>query len=740
MRADRILGVDRDGAFARYLVVPETVVWQNDRSKLPPEIATLQEPFGNAVFATSEQDLAGRSVAVLGCGPIGLFTIAIARASGAAVVLASDRTPFRLALAEAMGAHATVNVEDADAADWFRDRHEGLGFDVVFEMSGAARAIADAFRIARNGGRVLLFGIPSRPVEIDVAESLIFKNLDVLAVNGRRIFATWYKTRWLLESGVVDLRPLITDEISLDGFEQAFEKLEAGEACKIVVYPGGPRPAVEARQEPACDDIGRGGGRTVSPPNELDRGIAAELDGLREAGTYKRFNTLLSPQGPVVEMEGRGEILVLSSNNYLGLAARPEVVEAGIEGLRRYGAGTASVRFICGTFEVHHSLERELASLVGTEAALTYVSCWNANEAVVPTLTDANTVILSDELNHASLIDAIRLSRPARKLVYKHSSMDELREGLASCERGQRKLVITDGVFSMEGDLARLDDILELAREHEAVVLVDDSHGTGVMGKTGRGVAEHFGLLGEVDVITSTLGKALGGAAGGFVAASEEVCDLLAQRSRPQLFSNALPPTVALLRARGCARAAPRARARRPLRSITEPSAPACARSASRRSTARARSSRSSSARPPSRSASASGSSSRASSSPVRLPRGARGHRADQAADVGGARGRAPRPGARRVRACRPRPRARLTRCAPSRSGDSVFGAAGRSCSPTSASMSLPAASPGCSAPTAPASRRSFAASSECRSWRRAASRCSASPRAPLRSGRASVT
>ncbi|HZR91955.1 MAG TPA: glycine C-acetyltransferase [Gaiellaceae bacterium] len=277
----------------------------------------------------------------------------------------------------------------------------------------------------------------------------------------------------------------------------------------------------------------------------LDRLLAAELDGLRRTGTYKRFNTLCSPQGPVVEMAGRGQVLVLSSNNYLGLAARPEVIEAGVEGLRRYGAGTASVRFICGTFQPHHELERALADLAGTEAALTYVSCWNANEAVVPSLTDEGTVILSDELNHASLIDAIRLARPARKLVYAHSSMDELREGLRSCERGQRKLVVTDGVFSMEGDLARLPDILELAREHDAVVIVDDSHGTGVMGKTGRGVAEHFGVVGEVDVITSTLGKALGGAAGGYVAGSEEVCDLLAQRSRPQLFSNALPPTVA---------------------------------------------------------------------------------------------------------------------------------------------------------------------------------------------------
>jgi threonine 3-dehydrogenase len=252
----RILGVDREGAFARYVAVPESVIWQNDRSKLPPEIATLQEPFGNAVFATSEQDLAGRSVAVLGCGPIGLFTIAIARASGAAVVFASDRTPFRLSLAETMGAHATVNVEEVlDTAEWFREHNDGFGFDVVFEMSGSPRAIADAFRIARNGGRVLLFGIPSRPVEIDVAESLIFKNLDVLAVNGRRIFATWYKTRWLLESGVVDLRPLITDEIALDDFDQAFEKLEAGEACKIVVYPGGRPSVAQAAESPAREPV-----------------------------------------------------------------------------------------------------------------------------------------------------------------------------------------------------------------------------------------------------------------------------------------------------------------------------------------------------------------------------------------------------------------------------------------------------------------------------------------------------
>ncbi|HWQ23338.1 MAG TPA: glycine C-acetyltransferase [Gaiellaceae bacterium] len=273
--------------------------------------------------------------------------------------------------------------------------------------------------------------------------------------------------------------------------------------------------------------------------------VGAELEALRAARTYKRFNVLESPQGPVVRMAGRGEVIVLSSNNYLGLAGHPEVVRAGIEGLERYGAGTASVRFICGTFAPHLELERKLAELSGTEAALTYVSCWNANEAVIPTLTDESTVIFTDELNHASIIDAIRLARPAQKVIYPHSDLAALRDGLAAAPRDARKLIVTDGVFSMEGDLCKLPDIVELARAHDAVVIVDDSHGVGVLGETGRGVVEHFGLLGEVDVLTGTLGKALGGAAGGYVASSEEVCDLLAQRSRPQLFSNALPPTVA---------------------------------------------------------------------------------------------------------------------------------------------------------------------------------------------------
>jgi len=237
----RILGIDLDGAFAEYVAVPEKVIWQNDRAKVPPEIATLQEPFGNAVFATMAHDLAGQSVVVLGCGPIGLFSIGIARASGAARALGVDLNQYRLGRATAMGAHEVFKPspenQSVDIANWLVEANEGFGVDIVLEMSGAPSAIDAAFRGVRNGGRVTLFGIPSKPVSIDVAENMIFKNLTVLALNGRRIFDTWYRTRWLLENKVVDLRPLITREMRLEDIDEALNTLAAGQACKIVLRP-----------------------------------------------------------------------------------------------------------------------------------------------------------------------------------------------------------------------------------------------------------------------------------------------------------------------------------------------------------------------------------------------------------------------------------------------------------------------------------------------------------------------
>jgi glycine C-acetyltransferase len=276
--------------------------------------------------------------------------------------------------------------------------------------------------------------------------------------------------------------------------------------------------------------------------------LETELEQFKRDGVYKRLNYLEGPQGPRTRMEGRGEVVILSSNNYLGLCNEPEVVAAGHAALDRYGAGTGSVRFICGTFTIHRELEAALARLVGCESSLTYVSCWNANEGLCPTILTEQDVVISDQLNHASIIDSIRIAKTITKCqtaVYRHSDMQDLEEKLKAASGARRRLVFTDGIFSMEGDIARLPDILALARKYDAIVAVDDSHATGVLGATGRGTAEHFGVLGEVDIITSTLGKALGGAAGGFTAGPLALTDYLTQRSRPQLFSNALPPTVA---------------------------------------------------------------------------------------------------------------------------------------------------------------------------------------------------
>lgn len=276
--------------------------------------------------------------------------------------------------------------------------------------------------------------------------------------------------------------------------------------------------------------------------------LSASIEQLKQAGTYKRLNYLDSPQAARVTMEGRGEVLIFSSNNYLGLSNQPEVVRAGIDGLERFGAGTGSVRFICGTFTIHRELEKALADLVGTEGSLSYVSAWNANEGLTASIVEERDFVVSDALNHASIIDSIRLAKAITKCttgVYKHSDLDDLRAKLQGARGARRRIIWTDGVFSMEGSVAKLPEILQIAKDFDAIACVDDSHGTGVMGATGRGTAEHFGLLGEVDVITSTLGKALGGAAGGFVAGPASLCDMLTQRSRPQLFSNALPPTVA---------------------------------------------------------------------------------------------------------------------------------------------------------------------------------------------------
>lgn len=279
--------------------------------------------------------------------------------------------------------------------------------------------------------------------------------------------------------------------------------------------------------------------------NQFNEATAALLRELEVNGTLKRLRHMTGPMGPVVQVEGVGELICLCSNNYLGLASHPEVVAAAHAALDRYGLGTASVRFICGTYDCHRRLEESLASFSGSEAALTYVSCWNANQALIATVAGPDDVLISDELNHASIIDGCRLARPRERVVYRHGDFADLEARLRAAAGAANRWVISDGVFSMEGALADLPRLLALCRAHDAQLILDDSHGAGVLGAQGRGTPDHFGLLGQVDIITGTLGKALGGAAGGYVAGRRDLIELLIQRSRPALFSNALPPVVA---------------------------------------------------------------------------------------------------------------------------------------------------------------------------------------------------
>lgn len=278
---------------------------------------------------------------------------------------------------------------------------------------------------------------------------------------------------------------------------------------------------------------------------DLFQRLRGELQAMRDEGVYKSLVHLDSPQAAVVELEETGGgVINLCSNNYLGLCDMPEVVAAGKRAYDEYGAGTSSVRFICGTFTLHRELENRIAGFLGVESSLTYVSCWNANTGLMPTFLEEEDALISDELNHASIIDGVRMTKSNRK-IYAHSDMKGLEHALKDTQGARHRFIITDGIFSMEGDICKLPDIMELAERYDAVVTIDDSHATGVLGETGRGTPEHYGMHGEVPIITSTLGKALGGAAGGFTAGPEPLTDYLTQRSRPMLFSNALPPATA---------------------------------------------------------------------------------------------------------------------------------------------------------------------------------------------------
>jgi len=277
---------------------------------------------------------------------------------------------------------------------------------------------------------------------------------------------------------------------------------------------------------------------------KLQSHLATQLDDIRAAGTYKSERVIASPQDAHIEVAGGQRVLNMCANNYLGLAEHPEVLAAAHATLDRWGYGLASVRFICGTQELHKQLERAVSEFLGTEDTILYSSCFDANGGLFETLLGAEDAVISDELNHASIIDGIRLCK-AQRHRYRNNDMADLEAKLAGASAARFRMIATDGVFSMDGFIANLGAVCDLAEKHDALVMVDDSHAVGFMGHTGRGTHEHCGVMGRVDIITGTLGKALGGASGGYTSGKREIIEYLRQRSRPYLFSNTLAPSIA---------------------------------------------------------------------------------------------------------------------------------------------------------------------------------------------------
>lgn len=271
--------------------------------------------------------------------------------------------------------------------------------------------------------------------------------------------------------------------------------------------------------------------------------LQQELQEIKDAGLYKRERTITTPQGAEINTLEGGDVLNFCANNYLGLSSHPEVTKAAIETIKTHGYGMSSVRFICGTQDIHKQLERKISEFLGTDDTILYAAAFDANGGLFEPLLQEQDAIISDELNHASIIDGIRLCK-AQRFRYKHNDMNDLEEQLKAAKGARRRLIATDGAFSMDGTIAQLDKICDLAEQYDAMVMIDECHATGFLGKTGRGTHEYRNVMGRVDIITGTLGKAMGGASGGFTAARQEIVDMLRQRSRPYLFSNTVAPSI----------------------------------------------------------------------------------------------------------------------------------------------------------------------------------------------------
>jgi len=276
---------------------------------------------------------------------------------------------------------------------------------------------------------------------------------------------------------------------------------------------------------------------------KIKENLTKEIQSIRDAGLYKDERVIMTPQGAEIAVKGGKEVLNFCANNYLGLSSHPKVIEAAHKTLDKWGYGMSSVRFICGTQDIHKILEQKISDFLHTEDTILYVACFDANGGVFEPILNQEDAIITDQLNHASIIDGIRLCK-AQRYIYKHGDMADLEEKLKETQNLRYRMVATDGAFSMDGDIAKLDEIVALAEKYDALVMIDDAHSTGFLGKTGRGTPEYRGVLGKIDIITGTLGKALGGASGGFISGRKELIEIYRQRSRPYLFSNTVAPAV----------------------------------------------------------------------------------------------------------------------------------------------------------------------------------------------------
>jgi len=536
-----ILGISMDGIYAEYVKIPAKNLWAVDFNRVRPEICALYDPLGNAVHALSKVDVRGARVAIFGTGQIGMFSILLARYFGAAKVIAIDTNPENLEMARKLGAHETILIDahkekahaydaDIEVVEKIKALTYNKGVDVSFEMAGFNSSVNNCIEATRFGGHIILFGIKDGDFTIPNFSSLVVKGFTLHNVIGRQIFKTWQTAQRMLSDKTNGIQDAIWNIM-----------LNKGDGPVISVHDYSPAAVEEKmKQYPKLIFSFE---KQETPTKDLRFIAQKNIDEIKDAGLYKEQRIISSRQGTEIIVNGK-QLINFCANNYLGLSGRQELVETAKHALDTYGYGMSSVRFICGTQDIHKKLEACVAKFLKKEDAISFTSCWDANEAVFATLLTEEDAVLSDELNHASIIDGIRLCK-AERHVFKHMDMQSLEEKLQATRDKRLRCVVTDGVFSMDGDIAPLKQICELAKKYNAYVVVDDSHATGFLGANGRGAVEAEGVLEQVDVITTTFGKALGGANGGAIAGPREFIELLHQRARTTLFTNTLPPVVA---------------------------------------------------------------------------------------------------------------------------------------------------------------------------------------------------